>query len=234
MIEISWDCNSCLWCAVAYVIWVISVRVLCLFHNNSDKLQLIYLLLVNAVQLVDTKLLLLPVDFYNSTTLQLFLHCTVKSLKYAPVTSIIGWQFPESGWVPVTFSGAPSLIYLTAWTVPCFGTVQDFLINGASNAVLFVTNDINDTEQLCDKPDGFLVITSCPQCQIDSYRPQCQIDSYRPQCQIDSYRPQCQIDSDHPAYWQSVLHSSKSRQLCQYLVMFTSIRIDSLSGVPSC
>ena len=60
------DCNSCLWNAVAYVIWVISVRVLRLFHNNSDKLQLIYLLLANAVQLVNTKLLLLGVDFYNS------------------------------------------------------------------------------------------------------------------------------------------------------------------------
>ena len=92
---------------VAYVIWVISVRVLHLFHYNSDKLQLIYLLLVNAIQLVNTKLLLLLVNFYNSTTLQLSLHCTVQSLKYAPLTSIICWQFPEPDWVPVTFSGAP-------------------------------------------------------------------------------------------------------------------------------
>ena len=69
---------------------------------------------VNAVQLVDTKLLLLLVGRVACDSLS----------KYVPVTSIIGWQFPEPDWVPVTFSGAPSSMYPTAWTVLCFGTVH--------------------------------------------------------------------------------------------------------------
>ena len=36
--------NNCLQCVVAYVIQVISVRVLHLFHNNSVEVQLIHLL----------------------------------------------------------------------------------------------------------------------------------------------------------------------------------------------
>ena len=43
-------------------------------------------------------------------------------LKYAPVTSIIGWWFQEPDWLSVTFHGAPSSMYLTAWMGPYFGT----------------------------------------------------------------------------------------------------------------
>ena len=57
----------------------------------------------------------------DSTQLTRFpLHCTVQSLKYAPVTSIIGWQFWEPDWVSVTFYGASSLMYPTAWTGSIF------------------------------------------------------------------------------------------------------------------
>ena len=48
----------------------------------------------------------------------------MQSLKYATVTNITGWWLTEPDWVPVTFHGAPSSMYPTAWTVPCSGTVD--------------------------------------------------------------------------------------------------------------
>ena len=53
-----------------------------------------------AVQVVGTKLLLLPLRDH--------LHCTVQYVKYVPVTSIIGGWFQEPDWVSVTFHGAPT------------------------------------------------------------------------------------------------------------------------------
>ena len=115
-------------CICHYVIQVISVRDLRLFHNNSVKLQLIYLLLVKLYNLSIPNYCYYWSAMWLSTLTQLqlcvCLHCTVKSLKYVPVTSIIGRQFPEPDWVPVTISGAPFSMYPTVWTVPCFGTVQ--------------------------------------------------------------------------------------------------------------
>ena len=107
------------------MIRVISVRVLCLFHNNSIELQLIHLLLV----LLYNSSVPNYCYYWSAVRLltefkELLLHCTVHYLKYAPVTSIIGWQFWEPDWVSMTFHGAPSSMYPTAWTGPYLGTVQ--------------------------------------------------------------------------------------------------------------
>ena len=63
-------------------------------------------------------------NYCSTLTMTTMLHCTVQSLKYVPVTSIIGWLLPEPDWLPVTFGGPSSSMYATAWTVPYFGTVQ--------------------------------------------------------------------------------------------------------------
>ena len=60
---------------------MISVRVLHLFHNNSDEVQLIYLLQVNAVQLSVPKLLLLnSLLYYKSRLLTPALYCAVPEI----------------------------------------------------------------------------------------------------------------------------------------------------------
>ena len=85
---ISFMCNSCL-STVTY-----TVRVLCLFHNNSvDYSWYIYCwgyCTIYRYQTTATICWLLELTYWLNYWC---LHCTVKYLKYAPVESIICWQF---------------------------------------------------------------------------------------------------------------------------------------------
>ena len=73
----------------------------------------------------------------------------MQSLKYAAVTSIIGWRFWEPDWVSMTFRWSPSLIYPTAWTGPYFGTIHLSLWNDISSDMsINIWNDILNEFQM--------------------------------------------------------------------------------------
>ena len=78
------------------------------------------------------------------------LHCTVQSLKYAPVASIIGLSIPGSliGHLSVTFGGAPnSECTTTAWMVP----IWDRSFSLMSVCLLGGRGGVEVTEEsLCD------------------------------------------------------------------------------------